>query len=319
MRVIALVPGGIGDQILFFPTLDDLKRYYPNAQIDVVVEPRSKAAYRVSKSVHEVLAFDFQDRNSLADWGNLVGTIRDREYDVAIAVKQSWFVGLLLWLTGIPIRISYQGKGSVFLTHAVPFKPSQYAAELYHDLLQPLSIKTPVPELAVNVPKPDIEWAQKEQKRLGVHETGYILIDGGSGQLSQAKELDKIYPVQNWQQIIQDFQYKQPDLPVVVIKGSGDEQFVRSLLESSPDIKVTAPDDIGKLTAIIAGANLMLSTDSAALQLSVAVQTYTISLLGPTDPAKLLPKNDKFLAIKSPTGKMADISPNTVLEKIWGG
>lgn len=319
MRVVALVPGGIGDQILFFPTLDDLKRYYPNAQIDVVVEPQSKAAYQVSKSVHEVLAFDFKDRNSLADWGNLVGTIRDREYDIAIAVKQNWLMGLLLWLTGIPIRIGYQGKGSVFLTDAVPFKPSQYVAELYHDLLQPLGIKTPVPELAVNVPKPDIEWAQKEQKRLGVHESGYILIHAGSGQLSQAKELDKIYPVEKWQQIIQSFQDKQPDLPVVVIKGSEDQLFVRSLLESSSDIKVTAPDDIGKLTAIIAGANLMLSTDSAALQLSVAVQTYTIALFGPTDPAKLLPKNDKFLAIESPTGKTADVSPNAVLEKIWAG
>ena len=319
MRVVALVPGGIGDQILFFPTLDDLKRNYPNAQIDVVVEPRSKAAYRVSKSVHEVLAFDFQDRNSLADWGNLVGTIRDREYDVAIAVKQNWLMGLLVWLTGITTRIGYQGKGAVFLTNAVPFKPSQYAAALYHDLLQPLSIKTPVPELAVNVPKTDIDWAEKEQKRLGVHETGYILIHGGSGQLSQAKELDKIYPVEKWHQIIQSFQEKQPDLPVVVIKGVDDEQFMRSLLGSSPDIKVTAPNDIGKLAAIIAGANLMLSTDSAALQLSVAVQTYTIALFGPTDPAKLLPRNDKFLAIESPTGKTADVSPNAVLEKIWGG
>lgn len=319
MRVVALVPGGIGDQILFFPTLDDLKRNYPNAQIDVVVEPRSKAAYRVSKSVHEVLAFDFQDRNSLADWGNLVGTIRDREYDVAIAVKQNWLMGLLVWLTGITTRIGYQGKGAVFLTNAVPFKPSQYAAALYHDLLQPLSIKTPVPELAVNVPKTDIDWAEKEQKRLGVHETGYILIHGGSGQLSQAKELEKIYPVEKWHQIIQSFQEKQPDLPVVVIKGVDDEQFMRSLLGSSPDIKVTAPNDIGKLAAIIAGANLMLSTDSAALQLSVAVQTYTIALFGPTDPAKLLPRNDKFLAIESPTGKTADVSPNAVLEKIWGG
>ncbi len=313
MRVVALVPGGIGDQILFFPTLDDLKRYYPNAQIDVVVEPQAKAAYQVSKSVHEVLTFDFKDRNSLADWGNLVGTIRDREYDVAIAVGQSWSIGLLLWLTGIPIRIGYQGKGSVFLTHAVLFKPSQYGATAYHELLQPLGINTPVPELAVNVPKPDIEWAQKEQKRLGVHETGYVLIHG------QAQEQDRIYPVESWRQIIQDFQYKQPDLPVVVIKGAEDEQFVRSLLESSPGIKVTAPSDIGKLTAMIAGANLMLSTDSAALQLSVAVQTYTIALLGPTEPAKLLPKNDKFLAIKSPTGKTADISPNAVLEKVWGG
>ncbi|MBD2613051.1 MAG: glycosyltransferase family 9 protein [Nostoc sp. ZfuVER08] len=319
MRVVALVPGGIGDQILFFPTLDDLKRYYPNAQIDVVVEPQAKAAYQVSKSVHEVLAFDFKDRNSLADWGNLVGSIRDREYDVAIAVGQSWSIGLLLWLTGIPIRIGYQGKGSVFLTQTVPFKPSQYGATAYHELLQPLGIKTPLPELAVNVPKPDIEWAQKEQKRLGVHETGYVLIHTGSEQLSKANEQDKIYPLESWQQIIQDFQHKQPDLPVVVIKGTEDDQFVRSLLQSFPDVKVTAPSDIGKLTAMIAGANLLLSTDSAALQLSVAVQTYTIALFGPTDPAKLLPKNDKFLGIKSPTGKTADISPKAVLEKVWGG
>ncbi|MDZ7956484.1 MAG: glycosyltransferase family 9 protein [Aulosira sp. DedQUE10] len=319
MRVVALVPGGIGDQILMFPTLDELKRYYPNAQIDVVVEPRSKAAYRVSKSVHEVLTFDFKDRNSLADWGNLVGIIRDREYDVAITLGQSWLVGLLLWLTGIPTRIGYQGKGAVFLTNTVPFKASQYLAGGYHDLLQALNIQTPCPDLALNVPKPDIEWAQQEQKRLGVNETGYILINSGSSLPSQAKSLDKIYPVGNWRQIIQDCQRKQPDLPVVIFKGPEDEQIVRSLLESCPDIKVTSPDNIGKLAAMIGGASLMLTTDSAPLQLSVAVQTYTIALFGSTDPAQLLPKSDKFLVIKSPTGKIGDISPKVVLEKIWGG
>ncbi|HAX79528.1 MAG TPA: glycosyltransferase, partial [Cyanobacteria bacterium UBA11372] len=82
MRVVALVPGGIGDQILFFPTLDDLKRSYPDADIDVVVEPRSAGAYRVCKSVNDVLLYDFKDRNSPADWGNLLGRLRDREYDV---------------------------------------------------------------------------------------------------------------------------------------------------------------------------------------------------------------------------------------------
>ncbi|YAF93707.1 MAG: glycosyltransferase family 9 protein [Nodularia sp. CChRGM 3473] len=319
MRVVALVPGGIGDQILFFPTLDELKRYNPNAQIDVVVEPRSKAAYRVSKSVNNVLTFDYKDRNSLADWSNLVGMIRDREYDVAITTGKSWLMGLLLWLTGIPVRIGYQGKGSVFLTYAVPFRPSQYRTVAYHDFLQPLGIQTPCPELAVNVPKPDIEWAQHEQKRLGVNETSYILIYGGSNEISPAKDEDTIYPVENWQQIIQDFRHKQPDLPVVVIQLSENEKFVRSLLEFCPDIKVTSPDNIGKLAAMIGGASLMLSTDDAPMHLSVAVQTYTIALFGSTDPEKLLPKSDKFLAIKSPTGKMVDISPKTVLDKIWGG
>jgi ADP-heptose:LPS heptosyltransferase len=319
MRVVALVPGGIGDQILLFPTLDDLKRNYPNAQIDIVVEPRSKAAYRVSKSINEVLTFDYKDRNSLADWGNLIGIIRDREYDVAIAVGQSWLVGLMLWLTGIPTRIGYQGKGAVFLTHTLPFSPSQYLASVYHELLQPLGINSPSPELAVNLPKPDIEWAQKEQKLLGINDTGYVLIYPGSSPSSPAKGLENVYPVQNWQQIIQDFQQKQPDLPIVIIQEPLDEQIVRSLLETCHHLKVTSPDNIGKLAAMIGGASLMLTTESIALQLSVAVQTYTIALLGSTEPAQLLPNSDKFMAIKSPTGKLADISPKVVLEKVWGG
>lgn len=319
MRIVALVPGGIGDQILFFPTLDDLKRYYPNAQVDVVVEPRSKAAYRVSKSVNEVIGFDYKDRNSMADWVNLVGSIRDREYDVAIALGQSALVGLLLWLTGIPTRIGYRSKGVVFLTNPVPLRTEQYAASMYHDLLQGLGINSPCPELAINVPKLDIDCATVEQQRLRIKETGYILIHGGSSKLAQTKGLDKIYPVRNWQQIIQDIEQKQPEMPVVIIQGPEDEEFVRLLKESTPNIKVSSPDDIGKLAAMIAGANLMLCTDSAPMHLSVAVQTYTIALFGPTDPAKLLPRSDKFLAIKSPTGKMADIAPSTVLEKIWGG
>ncbi|UKO99652.1 glycosyltransferase family 9 protein [Nostoc sp. UHCC 0870] len=318
MRVVALVPGGIGDQILFFPTLDDLKRCYPNAQLDVVTEPRSKAAYRVSKSVNDVLVFDYKDRNSLADWGNLVGTIRDREYDAAITVGQSWLVGLFLWLTGIPTRIGYQGKGSGFLTKTVPFNASQYVATTYHDLLQPLGISTTNPELVVNVPKPDIEWAQTEQKRLGVNETSYVLIYGGASWVSKPQALD-LYPLDKWQEIIQDFQTKQPDLPIVVIQGANDEALVRSLRDLCPNIKVTTPEDIGKLAAMIAGASLMLTTDSVPLQLSVAVQTYTIGLFGSTEPSKLLPNSDKFLGIKSPTATVADISPKTILQKVWGG
>ena len=318
MRVVALVPGGIGDQILFFPTLDDLKRSYPQAEIDVVVEPRSEGAYRVCKSVHNVIRYDFKDRNSPADWGNLLGVIRDREYDVALSLGQTWLVGLLLWLTGIPQRIGYSGGGSIFLTNPVPLNKDQYAACMYHDLLKGLNIITPCGELAINVPKQDILWAEAEQKRLGITESGYVLIHGGSSQLAQAKGIDKIYPVENWQKIIQDFQQRQPDLSIVLIQGPEDTKLISNLMQSFPKLKVTAPEDIGKLAAMIAGASLMLCTDSAPMHLSVAVQTYTIALFGPTDPAKLLPKSDRFLAIKSPTGKMADISPQAVLEKVWG-
>ncbi|MEB3343012.1 glycosyltransferase family 9 protein [Okeania sp.] len=319
MRILALVPGGIGDQILFFPTLDDLKKFYPESQIDVIVEPRSKGAYRVSQSVRDVLTYDFKDANSLADWGNLLGIMRDREYEAVISLGQRWTVGLLLWLTGIPKRVGYGGNGSIFLSDPIPLKTEQYAAQMYHDLLQGMKITTPFPGISINVPKMDIEWAEAEQQRLGIAESGYILIHGGSSQLAQVKGIDKIYPTNYWQEIIADVQEKQPNLPVVIVKGPEDAVWVNEIKEFAPDVKVVMPGDIGKLAAMIAAANLMLCTDSAPMHLAVAVGTYTLALFGPTEPKKLLPNSDRIVAIKSSTGKMADISPQEVLQKMWGG
>ncbi|MGB6296764.1 MAG: glycosyltransferase family 9 protein [Rivularia sp. (in: cyanobacteria)] len=312
MRIVALVPGGIEEQILFFPTLDNLKRKYNTSTIDVVCEPSSKAAYRVSKSVSEVKVFDFKDRNSMADWGNLIGTIRDREYDVAITSSQSWYTRLLLWLTGISTRVGFNGSGSVFINRVVPRNEEQYAACMYNDLLQGLGIDSTDPELALNVPKPDIDWASSEQLRLGVNDTGYILVYVGTG------DADTSYPVEKWLSIIKDFREKQPDMPVVVISQQDSQDLLR-ISEAIPEIKQTFPDNIGKLAAIIAGANLMLCSNSAPMQLAVFLQTYTIALFGLASPSKLLPTSDKFIAIKSPTGLMADIPPATVLEKVWRG
>ncbi|PPS40000.1 glycosyltransferase family 9 protein [Chroococcidiopsis sp. TS-821] len=314
MRVVALVPGGIGDQILFFPTLDDLKQNYPNARIDVVVEPRAKEAYRICKAVNDVLVFDYQDRNSAADWVNLVGILRDREYDVVISVGQRWFVGLLLWLTGIPIRIGYKGAGNIFLTNAVPLKSQQYAAAMYHDLLQGLGINSPCPELTVNVPAADIDWAENEKKRLEIQSSGYVLLADSFEQSMP----NNSYPIEKWQQIIADFRQKQPDLPLVALQPPDDPRWTQ-LAQANSELKLTSPPDVGKLAAIIAGADLLLCTEGVPLQLAVAVQTYAIALFGATDPAKFLPKSDRYIPIKSPSGKIADISPQTVLERIWRG
>jgi len=317
MRVVALVPGGVGDQILFFPTLDDLKRNYPDAEIDVVVEPRSKSAYRVSKSVSDVIPFDFKDRNSPADWANLLGVLRDRDYEAVLSLGRSWGIGLLLWLSGISTRVGYAGNGgSGFLTNAIPLKPDQYTAAIYHDLLQSFGINTSCPDLSITIPRSDLDWAEMEQKRLGV--SGYVMIYPGVDESRQNRG-NALYPVEKWQHIVQDFQQRQPDLPIVVAQDSDNAEMVAELTKACPTLKVTKPGDVGRLAAMIASANLMLCTEGAPMQLAVALQVYTLALLSSTDPSKVLPQSDKFLAIQSPTGDIAEISPEQVLTKVWGG
>lgn len=64
----------------------------------------------------------------------------------------------------------------------------------------------------------------------------------------------------------------------------------------------------------------MICTDSAPMHLSVAVGTYTIALFGPTEGAKLLPPNqNRYIAIQSPTGDIAAIKAEQILEQVWRG
>ena len=102
------------------------------------------------------------------------------------------------------------------------------------------------------------------------------------------------------------------------MQGTGDEAWVNPLLNSCSNLKVAQPGDIGKSAAMIAGANLMICTDSTPLQLGVAVGTYTVALFGKNAPKKRLPANeDRFIAIQSPTYNLEDIQASKVLEKIW--
>jgi ADP-heptose:LPS heptosyltransferase len=315
MRILAFVPGGISDQILFFPTIEDLKLTHPNAQIDVVVEPRSVAAYQVCKNFPQVIPFDFKDNNAPADWGNLLGIVRDKEYDAVLSLGQRFGVGFFLWLTGIPQRIGYGvGAGKMFLTSPVALDQNQYVAHMYHDLVKGLGIDHPCPDLSVNVPKADIVWAEEKLKELGISD--YILIHGGASKLSQKLGMDKIYPAYQWQRVVDGLQSRQ-DKPVVFLEGPDDQELITNISKACPNVKVIKPNDIGKLTALIAGASLMICTDSGPMHLAAAVGTYTFALFGATDPTRLIPPSGKTVAIKSRTGKIADISPAEILDKVW--
>ena len=104
-----------------------------------------------------------------------------------------------------------------------------------------------------------------------------------------------------------------------MLKGTEDAQVAATMLQSFPDLKITSPADIGKLAAMIAGANLIICTDSAPMHLAVAVGTYTIALFGSTEAKKRLPQSENCMSIQSPTKQIADIKPEDVLKQIWRG
>jgi ADP-heptose:LPS heptosyltransferase len=307
MRILALVPGGIGNQIYFFPTLETLHSKYPNAKIDVLVEPRAKKAYRVCQYISEVLLFDYQDRSSMADYLNLLGVIRDREYDAVISYNAPWAVECLLWLNGIPIRIGEQKNNSWLFSKSISLKKEQYEPQIYHDILEGLGINENCPPVKINVPQKDIDWAESRQKLLDLKD-GYILLDG----------VAETYPIASWKKIVTDIQEKQPEIPIVLLQTEEQDLWVAGMMNAISGLKVIAPSDVGKIAAMIAGANLFVTSDSNTLAVAVAVGTYTVALIDSADTGKqLLPEDNNYIGVTSPNKQIADIPAETVLSKIW--
>lgn len=324
MRILALVPGGISDQLLFFPALDDIKRAYPNAEIGVVVEPQATVAYRVSKIVDTVIPFTFSAANSPSDWANLLGIVRDREYEVAITTDLTWKMGFLLWLSGVPTRVTYASTGGAWFYTATVLDKSQsstqYQAERYHDLLKAIDIDGPAPDIAVNVPEGDLAWANALRDSLDL-KSGYVLMYPGqdTGRMSAAAQ----YPLSSWQALIDDFRAKQPKMPIVLLQTEASASGVNALKANDVQLVVVAARNLGQTAAIVAGADLVITPDSYVMQLSAALKVFTLALFGKNSPDEMLPPvsgdETRFLGIASGTGQVADIKPETVLQKVWGG
>ncbi|MDX2271540.1 MAG: glycosyltransferase family 9 protein [Cyanobacteriota bacterium] len=316
-RILALVPGGIGDQILFFPTLAGLRQRFPQAEIEVMVEPRAAGAYEVCPSVDRVLTFAFKEQVSLGDLSDLLGRIRERQYDGVVSLGRSWGLKLLLWLTGIPKRVGYGQTTGPWLTDAVPLKEEQYAASMYADLLQgfPGATTTPLPQIRLK--KPALDWCEQERQRLFGDKSDYVLIHPGASQISINKGIQKIYPVERWLEIMQGFQKKRPELPMVLLIGPEDQELAQAFLDRQPDLYLTRPRQISQLTGMIAGATLLLCTDSAPMHLAVATQTPLLALFGPTDPHRLLPSQGPYRWVRAADQKITSILPAQVLQTLF--
>ncbi|MEM8829047.1 MAG: glycosyltransferase family 9 protein [Cyanobacteria bacterium P01_G01_bin.19] len=315
MRILALVPGGIDNQLLFFPTLETLKQQYPQAAIDVLVEPRSKKSYRVCKNVDEVLVFDFQDRNSFADYLNLLGIMRDREYDAVVGLKTTWRIKLLLWLNGIPTRIGYEDDSPIYLSESVPRKSEQYVAEMYHDLIAGFGIKASCPPLAINVPTEDISWAEFEQQRLSIKDSGYIILCDNPPTESE----EEVYPIESWQKIVADLEQRQTGLSILLLQTASNREWVTSMISANNNLKAIAPTDVGKMAGIIAGANLILSNSGTPTQLAVATGTYSFVLLNDRDEKTIPPQSENCIGILSNSSDLGAIKPETIIQKMWAG
>jgi heptosyltransferase-2 len=142
-RILVIRNRYIGDTVLAIPFLRNLRRRFPDAVIDVLVEPGAGQVLADCPYKDELVVWERPRRvnevvpGSLA---NIVATarwLRGRRYDRAYILKRSLSTGILAWLAGIPHRVGVAKDGrGLLLTRRVAYRKDRHEVELSLDLLR---------------------------------------------------------------------------------------------------------------------------------------------------------------------------------------
>ena len=117
-------------------------------------------------------------------------------------------------------------------------------------------------------------------------------------------------PSQLWRQ-------ERPDLPLLVL--SQDAALLNGLRAAGVQVQALTAPDVGRRAALIGAADLTICPEGDGLQLAIASGTFTVALLGASQPETLLPPNDdKVFPLRASSGRLADITPDQILKRILG-
>lgn len=290
-KILVINFGGIGDEILFLPTLISLKKEFPNSSITLALEPRSKGIKDLTDIIDELFLIDVKSKKKYSELLKLIFLARKGKFDMVVSSGGNKFISILLFLTGIKDCYGYNSGrlSELLLTKAIRLNKNQYACDMYHDLITPItSIRTKLPEIKIDT----------EDKKY----PDAILIHPGVSQLSVKMGMIKTIDAQKWAQVIDLLIEK--GKKVILTGGPDDKECIETIRKNLKNKdSENFVDYFGKtkslkdLAQLIAACDKFLCSDSAPLHIAVALKIKTYVIFGATDYKKLIPQSENVIPI----------------------
>jgi lipopolysaccharide heptosyltransferase II len=112
-RFLIIQTAFLGDVILATPVVSELKRIYPDAQIDVLVRKGNEGILAHHPDIHTVFTFN-KKQGKRQEMRRLIGVFRKERYDEVINLHRFGSSGLITWLSGGKKKIGFHKNPFAF-------------------------------------------------------------------------------------------------------------------------------------------------------------------------------------------------------------
>jgi heptosyltransferase-1 len=281
LKILIVRLGSLGDIIHAVPAAAALRRAFPQASIDWLVDERHREVLDLVSVVDRRITVDTSSARSLA---SVIGELRRTGYDAALDLQGLLKSAILARMSGASRVIGF--PADLLRERAARFFYSETAGDVApHVIDKNLSVLK-----AINVRMPDVEFPIEDRSphivgdarsRLGIAEgQPFAIINPG------AAWPNKRWPPVYFAEVSRELA-KRHNLRSLVLWGPGEEQIAAAVVTASDNsAAISPPTTIADIVSLTRAAALMISGDTGPLHIAGASGTPLVAIFGPTDPQR---------------------------------
>jgi heptosyltransferase I len=277
MNFLIVRLGALGDIVHTIPAAAALRRAYPDARIDWVVDARHAPFAELVIPVDGVIRLE---KTTVNAWVDLVRRLRPYRYDVALDFQGLMKSAVLARASGAARVVGFsiwhlREKGArPFYSDVDSGEPAPHVIGKNLSLLSTVGISSP----AIEFPLARTSSSALEAVRREAGGAAFALINPGAA-----------WPNKRWPAVrfaeVAAFVREVRGLVPFVLWGPSEESLARDVIAASGNAARMAPaTTMGDLLELSRAASLMVSGDTGPLHIAGAAGTPLVAIFGPTDP-----------------------------------
>jgi len=284
----------IGDVVFTTPAIRAIRRHFPDSRISYVVEEEAAPIVRGNPHLDEVIvATSPRAPGRLRADLVLIQKLRAARYDLAIDFHGGPRSSLFTWASGAPRRIGFEVTGRSWMYTTCVSRPRvlrpRHSVVTQWDLLTPLGIPSPDPELDPTEMALDETAAASVERRLGdagVNDgTPIVVVHVSAGNPFRR------WPLDSFVTLVCGLVKSDPNRRIALTSGPSDAgaaatvaDRARAALGSDLRNRILSVGEfnLAELRALIGRAALYIGGDSGPLHIAGTTTTPVVGLYGPT-------------------------------------
>ena len=245
MRALFLIPGESSRQLQAFAAVAAVADQL-GAAVQVVCPPAVMALWGLHPAGVRTIPFPF-DAATLADWANLLGSVREPDFQLCINRASGRQVDLMLSMSHIPTRVA---AGGFSATNTVQPAQGIWEAQAWQAFLQPIGVQLNADAFRLSLARTDLDAAAAA---LPSGDGPLLLLAPSGGQAD--------WPAHQWQALPEHIRQRLPGLRT--LEAGGGSARAQAARLASADV-VLASDATCMELALMLGLPLVALGRSAA-------------------------------------------------------